>query len=334
MHALKSILILSAALAFGASESAARSKNQNSASGARARHPTVKSGGSSTSSSSKGSGRTSGGSVSSDSSSRSTYSAKRSSRSASRSGAYRRHPQSWKWRRHEPVRVVRRWPYRSHYRVYSHYPYWGYYDGYYYGYYGWRYPYWRPGVVYHYDRDFGSLRLMVRPEHAEVFVDGYFAGVVDDFNGIFQRLHLQPGRHQIALKCDGYRTHRIKVYVPIDHTIKIRFDMEPGRSDEVTEETVGSEEDIEWASEDDVPESDGLGLLKLSVRPDDASIYIDGEHRGSAREVRNVELPAGVHLIEVVRPGFATYEREVEVPADESVEVEIELESLRSANRP
>jgi hypothetical protein len=329
MQALKSILILSAALAFGASVHAERSKSQNNSSGAKARHPSVGSKGSS-SSSSKGSSGSSG------SSSQSTYSAERSTRSVSRSGAQSRQPRSWNWRRHEPVRVVNYWPYRSHYRVYSYYPYWGYYDGYYYGYYGWRSPYWRPGIAYYYDRDFGSLRLMVHPEHAEVFVDGYFAGIVDDFNGIFQRLHLQPGRHQITLKADGYRTHRIKVFVPIDHTVKIRFDMEPGRAEEFTEATVGSEEDVEWSSEAeaDVPDSEEIGLLKLSVRPEDASVYIDGENRGSARDLREIELPVGVHLIEVVRPGFATFEREVDVSEEESAKIEIELERLRGSNKP
>ncbi|MBN2369595.1 MAG: PEGA domain-containing protein [Vicinamibacteria bacterium] len=334
MRALKSILIMAAALAFGASVFAERNKSQNTSSGARARHPSVSGGGSSSSSSSKRSS-TSSERVSSGSSSQSTSSAGRFSRGASRSSAASRHPEPWKWRRHEPVRVVNYWPYRTHYRSHSYYPYWGYYDGYYYGYYGWRAPYWRPRVVYHYDRDFGSLRLMVQPEHAEVFVDGYFAGIVDDFNGMLQRLHLQPGRHEIMLKADGYQTHRIKVFVPIDHTVKIRYDMKPGRSEELTETTVGSEEDVETASEDDALDAEyGPGLLKLSVTPDDASIYIDGEHQGSARDVNEVELPAGVHLVEVVRPGFATYEREVDVPVDETAMLDVKLESLQGADLP
>jgi hypothetical protein len=33
-----------------------------------------------------------------------------------------------------------------------------------------------------------SLQLQVTPRETEVFVDGYFAGRVDDFDGRFQRL--------------------------------------------------------------------------------------------------------------------------------------------------
>ena len=37
---------------------------------------------------------------------------------------------------------------------------------------------------------YGDVRLMVRPRDAAVYVDGYYAGVVDDFDGVFQRLTL------------------------------------------------------------------------------------------------------------------------------------------------
>jgi hypothetical protein len=45
--------------------------------------------------------------------------------------------------------------------------------------------------------------LQVIPRETEVFVDGYFAGRVDDFDGRFQRLHIQPGEHELTLCLDG-----------------------------------------------------------------------------------------------------------------------------------
>ena len=50
-----------------------------------------------------------------------------------------------------------------------------------------------------------SLQLQVTPRETEVFVDGYFAGRVDDFDGRFQRLHIQPGEHDLTLYLDGHR---------------------------------------------------------------------------------------------------------------------------------
>ena len=46
---------------------------------------------------------------------------------------------------------------------------------------------------------YGSLRIVDAPRDAQVFVDGYYAGVVDDYDGVFQRLNLEPGSHRIEI---------------------------------------------------------------------------------------------------------------------------------------
>jgi hypothetical protein len=101
----------------------------------------------------------------------------------------------------QPPRVIVNRPYYSPY--YS--PYYGfgypygayglgffYYDPFWWGS-GYGYPYGAYGrQVYRggYVQAAGALRLRVTPKQAEVFVDGYYVGIVDDFDGIFQRLHL------------------------------------------------------------------------------------------------------------------------------------------------
>ena len=45
--------------------------------------------------------------------------------------------------------------------------------------------------------DIGELRLQVTPRHAQVFVDGYYAGTVDDYDGTFQALKLEAGPYHI-----------------------------------------------------------------------------------------------------------------------------------------
>jgi len=37
---------------------------------------------------------------------------------------------------------------------------------------------------------------------AQVFVDGYYAGIVDDYDGVFQHLNLEPGTHRIEIDVD------------------------------------------------------------------------------------------------------------------------------------
>jgi PEGA domain-containing protein len=68
------------------------------------------------------------------------------------------------------------------------------------------------------------------------------------------------------------------------------------------------------------------GELRLDVRPDDASVYVDDRFVGSARELRTLALVPGPHRIEVVRPGFRTVERTVQVRLDVPADVVVELE--------
>ena len=67
------------------------------------------------------------------------------------------------------------------------------------------------------------------------------------------------------------------------------------------------------------------GRVRLEVRPDDASVYVDDQFRGTAREARIMNLPPGRHVIELVRPGFAIERREVTVVIGESQDLLVEL---------
>ena len=80
-----------------------------------------------------------------------------------------------------------------------------------------------------------SLRLQISPRDAEVYVDGYYAGIVDDFDGLFQRLRLEPGPHEIVVYVEGYRSHREKIYLQPGRSFDIRHTMEPLGPGEVQE---------------------------------------------------------------------------------------------------
>ena len=67
------------------------------------------------------------------------------------------------------------------------------------------------------------------------------------------------------------------------------------------------------------------GRVRLEVRPEDTSVYVDDAFHGTAREARIMNLPPGHHRIELVRPGFATEHRDVSVVTGESQDVLVEL---------
>ena len=59
----------------------------------------------------------------------------------------------------------------------------------------------------------GALKLKVKPRSAKVYVDGYFVGVVNDFDGAFQKLALNGGGHKVEIKADGYETAQFDVLI-------------------------------------------------------------------------------------------------------------------------
>ena len=52
-------------------------------------------------------------------------------------------------------------------------------------------------------RPYGGLRITDMPRDAQVFADGYYVGIVNDFDGIFQHLNLEAGPHHIEILLPG-----------------------------------------------------------------------------------------------------------------------------------
>jgi hypothetical protein len=84
-----------------------------------------------------------------------------------------------------------------------------------------------PAPVYGARIYYGDVRLQVRPRDAAVFVDGYYAGIVDDFDGIFQRLTLTVGPHEIEIEGPGLEPQVFNVLVDPSRTIDVRADLYP-----------------------------------------------------------------------------------------------------------
>ncbi len=95
-----------------------------------------------------------------------------------------------------------------------------YYSPYYYGSHSYNY-----GSGYDYYT--GELRLQVKPRHAEVYVDGYFAGHVDDFDGIFQSLRLEDGEYRVEIVAPGYEPLEIDIRIQPGRKITYRGELRP-----------------------------------------------------------------------------------------------------------
>jgi hypothetical protein len=209
---------------------------------------------------------------------------------------------------------------RPYYPVYYSPFYSGWYPGWYgSGWYGW-YPHGFYGqyMPYRYRYDYaGSARLEVRPREAEVYIDGYLVGTVDDFDGWLQRLHVAPGEHEIHIYWPGYRTFRERVLFRPGATIRISHELEPLPAGEAGEPrptpSAGSPAYPPRTPRGDA--DDRSGTIAIRVQPSDAEVSIDGERwdspQGGDRLV--VQLGEGEHRVEIRRDGYAPFTTTVRI---------------------
>ena len=204
-----------------------------------------------------------------------------------------------------------------------------------YGHPGYSYPaYGYPGYGYVVD---ASVRVDVSHPEAEVFVDGYRAGVVDDFDGVFQRLRIAPGGHEITIYLPGFRTIRESLYLGPGASRTMRYTMIPLAPGETAElpappsvTTRGPRDPNhvpEQLSERDrrIPQDSPpppareavvrFGAVSLRIQPADAEIFIDGarwnDTPGDATGRTIIKLSEGRHKIEVRKTGHSTYTEDV-----------------------
>jgi hypothetical protein len=75
----------------------------------------------------------------------------------------------------------------------------------------------------------GELRLDVEPRDAQVYIDGAYAGLVDDFDGIFQSLRLEVGEYQVEVVSPGFEPLVFDVRIPPGEKVTYRGDLLPER---------------------------------------------------------------------------------------------------------
>ena len=225
---------------------------------------------------------------------------------------------------------------------------------------GWGYPYYAPywspfyspfWGPYYWPPMYGAyngfgyaseVRIMATPREAEVYVDGYLVGTVDDFDGWSQRLRLEPGEHEVELYLEGHRSVRQKMLFRPGETYKIRAVLEkadPAESPALRpapDPTAAAAERAARAPDDPRPSRDsaprpsearGFGTLSVRVQPADAVILVDGERwdRPEGDSRLSLELAPGRHDIEVRRDGYVTYRSTVDVKPGEVTAVNVSL---------
>jgi hypothetical protein len=216
-----------------------------------------------------------------------------------------------------------------------------------------------------YGEPLASVRLDVKPKEAEVYVDGYYAGIVDDFDGVFQRLHVTAGAHQIVLYHDGYRSAKQQVYLSPDNTFKIKYQMEKLAPGEIAEARPVPPPPPPMPAQQGAPlpqyggrrggrppfgprganqpppnqpptpeappplpgQAQGNGTISLHVQPADSEVLVDGQAwRGPSGPDRIlIDTSAGSHTIQIRKTGYVGYVTDVQVAPGETATLDVNL---------
>jgi hypothetical protein len=196
-----------------------------------------------------------------------------------------------------------------------------------------------------------SMRVQVKPRDTQVFVDGYYAGIADNFDGTFQRLRLEPGQHTVQLFLPGHRLFAQDLYLQPGNTFTLRHTMERLREGEAEPaKPVGSPRmpridsgipappiQTPPASSGAGPPSvapraaaDAYGAVHIHVQPADFVMLIDGERwTGAGTDNFEVQLAAGPHTIEVRKAGYRGYLTEITIRSGETTGLNVSLTAER-----
>jgi hypothetical protein len=215
------------------------------------------------------------------------------------------------------------------------------------------YPWWAPEAYpygyypAYYPVSIG-IRLEVKPKNAEVYIDGYYAGVVDDFNGFFQRLRIPPGEHDLTVYLEGYRTIHQHVNLSPRSGYKARYVLLPLPAGETSEKPLAPPAvpapppgtyalprtpyrgTPPPASVTPPPPPPGsvtpgpptpftpsaatVGPIVVQVQPTGAEVLIDGERWTSSDAERLVvQVAAGRHHLEIRKSGYRSLSTDINV---------------------
>ena len=211
-----------------------------------------------------------------------------------------------------------------------------------------------------------SVKLEVKPNQAEVYVDGYYAGIVDDFDGTFQRLHVAPGQHELELYLDGYRPAKQQLHLTADKTVKVKYTLEKlgaGEQPETRPQPPNPPPAPQGAPPPNAPnmppeayppqqprgpaggrmplpppppgsdprgaQQSAYGSLAIRVQPNDAEVSIDGEpwRAPGGQERLIVEVAEGSHTVEIRKSGYRTYVTQIEVRRGGTTPLNVSLRS-------
>ncbi|NIM18353.1 MAG: PEGA domain-containing protein [Candidatus Aminicenantes bacterium] len=206
-----------------------------------------------------------------------------------------------------------------------------------------------------YEWDWGSrgirVRLLVEPDDANVLLNGKWIGEAYEFSSFESAIRLASRNNEIIVKKEGYVEEVIDLYQYYTSNITIRLKLlkdkdytgpvkpkKPGEKPKPKDAGKKPKYPPKAKPPEKIPqdiEEKGQELTAvesvevfLEVLPEEASIYINGKFWGispKGGKIENFRLKPGKYTLEVLKPGYRTYEKEL-IVKDKKINLSIRLE--------
>ncbi len=201
-----------------------------------------------------------------------------------------------------------------------------------------------------------TLRLKVTPQKTQVYVDGYYSGIAEDFEGHSDRLPVSAGEHEIVLYLKGYRTVRQSLNLRPGRDYTVEQKMEKLPAGESSEPPPAPSKPAEGPNEpgsfvpppppspyerprpSDRPpvgrepsEAPQFGTVAIRVQPTGADVIVDGDRwQGpEGQEPLVLQLAVGMHHVEVRKEGYQSFSTDVRIREGETSQLNISLPERR-----
>ena len=140
-----------------------------------------------------------------------------------------------------------------------------------------------------------------------VWIDGQYLGYLQELKGS-KKILLLPGEHEVAVRQNGYLEFRRDVM------------LHPGEKQVVTVKMI---KDTRFVMPRVTAE------IKMSVNPDRAAVFLDGQFVGHAAELggvgKSLIVAPGHRKIAITLPGYETFNTEVDLAANQKIEIKTNL---------
>ena len=191
--------------------------------------------------------------------------------------------------------------------------------------------------------------LKVEPDDAQVLLNGKWIGEAYEFSTNNSALRLSSRSNELVIKKEGYVEEavdlseyntrkiiiRLKLLKDKDYTgpVKPRTPVKkvtPKEAERKPGYKAETEPELELPPE---PQEESMQEIKpidliLEIQPQEASIYLNGKFWGIAPrdgKIENLRLKPGKYTLEVAKPGYQDYKKEIEVK-EQKLKILIKLE--------